>query len=110
MSRQENITTSAPAQQLLTVEVGFCDTPIDNRGVQIFNVAAGTGAEDVLETARMLSSGLGQLCRNLHDTLNEGGLAYCDGVAAMAFLAETSSALVWSVQRGLRQSEKDASQ
>ncbi|KPX51919.1 hypothetical protein ALQ57_102233 [Pseudomonas amygdali pv. hibisci] len=49
----------------------------------------------------MLSSGLGQLCRNLHDSLNNGELAYCDGVAAMAFLAETASALVWSLQRGL---------
>jgi len=97
----KNSTTSAVTQQLVSVEIGFHDTPVDNRGAQLFNVAAGTAAEDVLETARMLSSGLGQLCRNLHDSLNNGELAYCDGVAAMAFLAETASALVWSLQRGL---------
>ncbi|WP_232505826.1 hypothetical protein [Pseudomonas syringae group genomosp. 3] len=92
------------------MEIGFHDTPIDNRGAQLFNVAAGTAAEDVLETARMLSSGLGQLCNNLHDSLNYGELAYCDGVAAMAFLAETVSALVWSVQRNLTKPEQESGQ
>lgn len=106
MSRQENTTTPNSAQQLLSVETGFLDTPIDNRGAQIFNVEAGTAAEDVLETARMLSSGLGQLCNNLHDSLNMGELAYCDGAKALGFLAETVSALVWSVQKGLKAEDK----
>jgi len=63
-------------------------------------VVPGTNVEDALQTAKVLSSGLGQICRHLHDSLNMGELAYCDGVAALGFLAETVSALVWSVQKG----------
>lgn len=95
----KNSTTQHAAQALLTAQVGFLNTPIDNKGVQMLIVAAGTNAEDALQAARVLSSGLGQICRHLHDSLNIGELAYCDGVAALGFLAETVSALVWSVQK-----------
>ncbi|AJO76470.1 hypothetical protein [Pseudomonas sp. MRSN 12121] len=98
----KNSTTLPPVQDLLTVKVEFCNTPISNTGAQMLNVAAGIGAEDALQTAKVLSSGLGQICRHMHDSLNMGELAYCDGVAAMAFLAETVSALVWSVERGFQ--------
>jgi hypothetical protein len=84
-----------------TVVVGFFDTPIANGTDQVFQVAAGVALEDALETAKVLSSGLGQICNHLHDSLNMGESAYCDGVKALAFLAESVSALVWSVQRGL---------
>lgn len=87
------------SQVLLTALVGFCDTPIDNRGIQLLNVTPGANAEDALQTAKVLSSGLGQICRHMHDSLNMGELAYCDGMAALGFLAETVSALVWSVQK-----------
>ncbi|PWK31788.1 hypothetical protein [Pseudomonas sp. OV226] len=97
----KNSTTQLSAQALLTGCVGFCETPIDNRGVHLLRVAAGADVEDALETAKVLSSGLGQLCRHMHDSLNMGELAYCDGMAALGFLAETVSALVWSVQKGL---------
>ncbi|NWA24025.1 hypothetical protein HX866_03900 [Pseudomonas gingeri] len=100
MSHPKNSTTQHAAQDILTAEVGFCVTPIDNKTIQMLSVAAGTNAEDVLETAKVLSSGLSQICRHMHDSLNAGEMAYCDGMAAMAFLAETVSALVWSVQRG----------
>lgn len=70
----------------------------------MLSVAAGTNAEDALQTAKVLSSGLAQLCQHLHDSLNMGELAYCDGVAALGFLAETVSALVWSVQKGAESS------
>lgn len=96
----ENSTATSVAQALLTGHVGFCETPIDNRGMQLLSVAAGTAAEDALETAKVLSSGLGQLCRHMHDSLNMGEMSYCDGMAALGFLAETVSALVWSVQKG----------
>lgn len=96
----KNSTTSLAPQALLTAQVGFCETPIDNRGNQLLNVAPGANAEDALLTAKVLSSGLAQLCQHLHDSVNMGELVYCDGVAALGFLAETVSALVWSVQKG----------
>ncbi|WP_434626226.1 hypothetical protein J3P84_23655 [Pseudomonas sp. Z1-29] len=97
----KNSTTPPAAQALLTVHVGFCETPIDNRGIQMLAIAAGTNVEDALQTAKVLSSGLGQICRHLHDSLNMGELAYCDGVAALGFLAETVSALVWAAEKGI---------
>lgn len=98
--KPENITAGTTAQALRTSAVGFCDTPIDNRGEQMLQVASGIDSADALQQAKVLASGLGQLCRNLHDTINYGELAYCDGVAAMGFLADTVSALIWSVQKG----------
>ncbi|WP_248769165.1 hypothetical protein [Pseudomonas sp. MWU12-2345] len=104
MSHPKNSTTPPAAQELLTTEVGFLDAPIDNRGTMLFRVAAGSNVEDALETAKVLSSGLGLLCHHLYDSLNAGEMACCDGVAALGFLAETVSALVWSVQKGVEAS------
>lgn len=104
----KNSTAISVAQALLTGHVGFCETPIDNRGMQLLSVAAGTAAEDALETAKVLSSGLGQICRHMHDSLNIGELTYCDGMAALGFLAETVSALVGSVQKGVEQAQEAA--
>lgn len=101
MSHPKNSTTPPSAQDLLTVKVEFCNTPISNTGAQMFSVTAGIGAEDALQAAKVLSSGLGQICSHMHDSLNMGELVYCDGMAAMGFLAETVSALVWSVQKGV---------
>lgn len=98
--KSENITIGLSPQALRTSAVGFCDTPIDNQARQMMQVMPGINAADALQQAKVLSSGLGQICRNLHDSLNMGELAYCDGVEAIAFLAETVSALVWSVQKG----------
>lgn len=102
----KNSITPEVAQQLLTVETDFGDTPIDNRGLMVFNVAAGTSIEDALQTAKTLSSGLGQICDHLHDSLNSGELMYCDGAKTLAFIAEAVSALVWSVQRGMKPKEE----
>ncbi|WP_236170417.1 hypothetical protein [Pseudomonas parakoreensis] len=98
--QSENSTNPIASQELVTALVGFYNTPIDNRGIQMLNVAPGTNAEDALQAAKVLSSGLGQICSHMHDSLNMGELAYCDGMAALGFLAETVSALVWSVQKG----------
>ncbi|WP_434558046.1 hypothetical protein [Pseudomonas sp. Z4-20] len=97
----KNSTNPLASQALLTGHVGFLNTPIDNRGIQMLAVAPGTNVEDALQTAKVLSSGLGQICRHMHDSLNMGELAYCDGVAALGFLAETVSALVWAAEKGV---------
>lgn len=65
----------------------------------MFNVTGGMNVDDALQTAKVLSSGLGQICNHLHDSLNMGELAYCDGMKTLAFIAETVSALIWSVQK-----------
>lgn len=110
MSRPENTKTSNAAQQALTVETDFSNTPIDNRGQMVFTVTAGTNAKDALEVAKTLSSGLGQICDHMHDSLNMGEMAYCDGMKTLAFIAEAVSALVWSVQRGLPEAQAEAGQ
>lgn len=97
----KNTTPPTLAQQILTAEIGFFETPIDNQGVQLLSVAAGANAVDALRAARTLSSGMSQLCQHMHDSLNMGEMAYCDGMAAFGFLAETVSTLVWSVQKGV---------
>lgn len=108
MSQPENSKTLDATQQRVTAEADFGHTPIDNRGLMIFSVAAGINIEDALQTAKTLSSGLGQICDHMHDSLNMGEMAYCDGVKTLALIAEAVSALVWSVQRGLPQAEKEA--
>ncbi|AOE63766.1 hypothetical protein AXG94_19050 [Pseudomonas corrugata] len=104
----KNSTNPLASQALLTGHVGFLNTPIDNRGIQMLHVAAGTNAEDALQTAKVLSSGLAQICGHLHDSTNMGELVYCDGLSALGFLAETVSALVWSVQKGAELDAEDA--
>lgn len=96
----KNTTVPPKAQVMLTTAAHFCETPIENRGDQIMQVMAGINAQDALQTARMLSSGLGQICRHVHDSLNAGEMAFCDGLATMQFVAETVSALVCAVQKG----------
>lgn len=110
MSRPENTKTPDLTQQALTVATGFGDTPIDNRTLMVFGVTPGVNVEDALQTAQTLSSGLRQICDHMHDSLNMGEMAYCDGVKTLAFIAEAVSALVWSVQRGLPQAEMEARQ
>ena len=100
MSHPKSTTTLQPAQPTLTVERQFLDTPIDNRGMFLLRVEAGINAEDALHTAKVLSSGIGQLCQHVHDSLNYGEPVYCDAMEALKFLSETVSTLVWSVQAG----------
>ncbi|MBH3450871.1 hypothetical protein I5S84_18680 [Pseudomonas putida] len=97
----KNTTAPSPAQPILTSETGFLSTPIDNRGIQLLAVAPGTNAEDALRAARTLSSGMSQLCQHLHDSLSMDEMAYCDGIAALSFLGETVSALIWSVEKSV---------
>ncbi|RYY67200.1 MAG: hypothetical protein EOO12_01855 [Chitinophagaceae bacterium] len=99
--KSENTTTPSPAQPILTSEVGFFSTPIDNRGIQLLTVTPGANAEDALRAARTLSSGMSQLCQHLNDSLNMGEMAYCDGMAALSFLGEAVSALIWSVEKNV---------
>ncbi|MGA9660748.1 MAG: hypothetical protein WBQ92_03590, partial [Pseudomonas alloputida] len=68
----KNTTAPPSAQPILTAEIGFFEAPIDNRGVQLLSVAAGTNAEDALRAARTLASGLSQISRHIHDSVNMG--------------------------------------
>ncbi len=97
----ENNTPPSPAQPTLTAEIGFFEAPIDNRGFQLLSVAPGSNAEDALRAARTLASGLSQISRHIHDSVNMGELVCCDGMAALSFLGETVSALVWSVEKSV---------
>lgn len=106
MSHPKNSTAPNTAQYLLTCEIGFHDAPIDKRRPKIFSVASGIEATDALETARTLSSGLGQICGHLNDSLSAGEMVYCDGIKTLAFIAGTVSTLVWSVQCSLPPAEE----
>lgn len=101
MSHPKNTTAPQPAQAILTAKVGFLNTPISPTADQLLSVDAGMNAEDALRVARTLSSGMSQLCQHMHDSLNMGEMAYCDGMAALGFLGETVSALIWSVEKSV---------
>ncbi|WP_232532322.1 hypothetical protein [Pseudomonas mosselii] len=101
MSRPENTTHTTLAQPILTRKIGLLDTPITNTSDQLLCVEAGMEAQDALRAARTLSSGMSQLCQHMYDSLNTGEIAYCDGMAALCFLGETVSALIFSVEKGV---------
>lgn len=101
MSHPKNTTGSPVAQDSLTTEVESCETPISNQGTEMLKVAAGIECRDAVEKARALSSGLGQICKHMHDAVNYGDLVCCDGLETLSFVAEAISALLWSVQKGL---------
>ncbi len=101
MSHPKNNTAQTSVQPTKTVELNFLDTPIDKRGLYLLKVQAGVNAEDALHAAKVLSSGFGQLCQHVHDSLNMGEPVYCDAMEALKFLGDTVSTLVWSVQRGM---------
>ncbi|NWC01623.1 hypothetical protein [Pseudomonas sp. G1002] len=97
----KNSTAQQTAQEPLTTEVGFCETPIDNKGEYMLQVVPGICSRDAIQQARTLASGLGQICQHMHESLNYGEMVYCDGMATLKFVADSVSALLWSVQRGL---------
>lgn len=97
----KNSNNQSVAQDTLTTEVGFCETPIDNKGEYMLQVVAGIGSRDAIQQARTLASGLGQICQHMHDSLNYGEMVYCDGMATLKFVSDSVSALLWSVQKGL---------
>ncbi|AGZ36556.1 MAG: hypothetical protein ACOKSU_24935 [Pseudomonas sp.] len=101
MSHPKNTTAPSSAQGILTTKVSFLNVPISPVADQLLSVDSGMNAEDALRAARTLSSGMSQLCQHLRDSLNMGELAYCDGMAALGFLGETVSALVWSVEKSV---------
>ena len=101
MSHPKNTTGSPVAQDSLTTEVGFCETPIDNKGEYMLQVVAGIRSRDAIQQARTLASGLGQICQHMHDSLNYGEMVYCAGMDALKFVADSVNALLWSVQKGL---------
>ncbi len=99
--RPKNSNKQLSAQDSLTTEQGFCETPIDNKGEYLLQVVPGIGSRDAIQQARTLASGLGQICQHMHDSLNYGEMTYTDGMATLKFVADTVSTILWSVQRGL---------
>jgi hypothetical protein len=99
--QNENSNKQPAAQDTLTTVVEFCETPIAIRGERLLQVVAGIESRDAIQKARTLASGLGQICRHMHDSLNYGEMIYCDGMATLEFVAESINALLWSVQKGL---------
>ena len=98
---QKNTTGSSTAQDSLTTEQGFCETLIDNKGEYMLQVVPGIGSRDAIQQARTLASGLAQICQTMHCSLNHGEYLYCDGMETLKFVADSVSALLWSVQKGL---------
>ena len=96
----KNSTTPHSAQPLLKARVGFGDTPIANLGHHLLSVEAGNSSQDALQVAKVLSSGLAQICQHMHDVTNDGEVICCDGISVLGFIAETVSALVWAAQKG----------
>lgn len=101
MTHPKNSNNQPVAQDSLTTEVDFCNTPISNTGTQMLQVVAGIDSRDAIQKARTLASGLGQICQHMHDSLNYGEMTYTDGMATLQYVAESVSAILWSVQRGL---------
>lgn len=97
----KNSNNQSVAQDTLTTQVGFCETPIDNKGEYMLQVVPGIGSRDAIQQARTLSSGLAQICQTMHHSLNHGEYIYCDGMETLKFVADSVSALLWSVQKGL---------
>ena len=97
----KNSNKHTEAQDSLTTEQGFCETPIDNKGEYMLKVVPGVGSRDAIQQARTLASGLGQICQHMHNSLNYGEMVCCDGMATLQFVADSVSAILWSVQRGL---------
>ncbi|WP_041506379.1 hypothetical protein [Pseudomonas plecoglossicida] len=108
--KTENTTAPSPAQEILTTKVSFFNVPISPVADQLLSVDSGMNAEDALRAARTLSSGMSQLCQHLRDSLNMGELAYCDGMAALSFLGETVSALVWSIEKSVATASRGGEQ
>ena len=101
MSHPKNSNKQSVAQDSLTTEQGFCETPIDNKGEYMLQVVAGIGSRDAIQQARTLASGLAQICQTMHHSLNHDEYLYCDGMETLKFVADSVSAPLWSVQRGL---------
>lgn len=97
----KNTTMPSPAQPMLTSELSFFETPIDNTAQHMLTVQGGVNAQDALDAARTLTSGVAQLCDHIHESVNAGDLVFCDSLKALQFLSETASTLIWSVQRGI---------
>ncbi|GFM89181.1 hypothetical protein PSCICO_45800 [Pseudomonas cichorii] len=78
-------------------------------GGGLFTIASKEWAENedlpgALDLAADLADGVEQLCGRLNDCINNGEIAYCAEIRAIGFLAQMTSALVRSAERGIRKS------
>lgn len=104
MSRPENTTGIAPTQQPVLRELSFGD-PLMEYDSPLFLVQQGGKLSDGLSIAADLSDGLTQLCMRLHESINNGEIAYTSEVRALAFLSNTVCALTRSARYGLEAKE-----
>ncbi|MBI6853388.1 hypothetical protein YA0002_11480 [Pseudomonas cichorii] len=93
-----------PEQKLRMKQISF-----GGSGEGLFTIASEQQSEDedlsgALELAADLADGVEQLCGRLHDCINNGEIAYCAEIRAIGFLAQITSALVRSAERGMRNS------
>ena len=98
MSRPENTSAPAAAQQLKTTKVDFAN---QCHG-ELLSVLPGVPAAEALQLARCLASGVQQIVGHLSDVINYGdNLGYMDEMLAIGFLSDTVASLVFSVERGM---------
>lgn len=68
----------------------------------LFTIAMnGADLSGALDLAADLADGIEQLCGRLVDCINSGEIAYCSEIRALGFLAQMTSALVRSSERGI---------
>ena len=68
----------------------------------LFCVVEGGNLIDGLNAAAHLADGMTQLHMRLHASINDGEIAYCAEVRALAFISEAVCALTRSASRGLQ--------
>ena len=104
MLRPENTTASQKPQVQVLGKVAFGD-PLMEYTSPFLSVTEGGSIIEGLQFACDLADGLTQLCMRLHGSINDGDLAYCAEVRALAFLGETVTALTRSAHRSLSKVE-----
>lgn len=105
MSHPKNTTAVTPLQlpTLGVTQFGDYSTPL-------FQVKDGGSVVEGLELASDLADGISQLCGRLCAEINNGEIAYCAEVRALAFLSDTVGALTRSARRSLERAAEGVSQ
>ncbi|MDH0745762.1 hypothetical protein N5D61_05335 [Pseudomonas sp. GD03842] len=101
MSRPKN-TTGIPVTQLPTLKSLQFGDPLMEYSSLPFCVQEDISLDHGLEMAADLSDGLTQLCMRLHESINDGEIAYTAEVRALAFLSNAVCALTRAASYGLK--------
>jgi len=101
----KNSITNAPLQLPTLGAMQFGDY-----STLLFQVQDGGSVVEGLELASDLADGISQLCGRLCAEINNGEIAYCAEVRALAFLSDTVGALTRSARRSLERAAEGADQ